>query len=581
MQARNPPQASLLPDQLTACVFALGLMLSAPIARGETAATIDTETCQACHAALTEKKQVHPAMSVATCADCHVPADRPGKCKSPLAKGWKLKDEENKLCRDCHTGIGTANVHPIIDSVGCTACHDPHSSDNDTLLKTAPIADLCQTCHDGVADFPFAHTPVKLGKCTECHDPHASPNKPLLKVKQGALCLKCHTTDKLLPDRFRHAPVSDGDCAQCHAAHGSKFPKNTLAEAGDLCMKCHDSKAPTGMRTPRGVARIDLKKQTVHPAIDAGGCVGCHVSGHSSPIPKLLKKKPVELCYECHSRQDESAFVHSAVKLGDCAVCHDPHSSDLPGLLRKEKPADTCFLCHADDVTGREVVHKPVADGRCTACHAPHGAPNEFSLTRGSGKIACYACHKPVDGGKNKHAVLERSGCVACHDPHATNNPFLLPKPINALCQTCHPQILDGTHVSNFIAKGHKIAGGPDPRNIDRDFSCASCHNPHGSDSPKLLRYGEGTMESCDWCHGDRMGKHPEMKDISKRKRTDKNVAEYRTSVPSSLLGPPKPVAKSPPAPCDAGVPDAPAASPPDAPAAAPDAAAAAPGAID
>ena len=558
MQARKRPQAHLWPVQLTSCAFAFGWVLHPPFAQAQTPAAFDPETCQPCHKALTERKQVHPAMSVATCADCHLPSDKPGKCQSAIAKGWKLKTDEAKLCRDCHTGIATDNVHPVIDSLGCTACHDPHSSDNDTLLKTAPIADLCKTCHDGVADSPFAHTPVKLGKCTDCHDPHASANKPLLKVKQPALCMKCHTMDKLLPERFRHAPVVDGDCTKCHAAHGSKFPKNTLVEAGELCMQCHDAKASTGIRTPRERARINLKKQTTHPAIDAGGCLGCHVSGHSASTPKLLKKKPVELCYECHSRQDETKFVHSAVKLGDCAVCHDPHSSDLPGLQRKEKPADTCFLCHADDATSREVVHKPVADGRCTVCHSPHGAGNDYSLVRGTGKAVCYACHKPVDGGKNKHAVLERNGCAACHDPHATNYPFLLPKPINPLCQTCHTDIKDGTHVTSFIPKGHKISGGADPHNIDRDFSCTSCHNPHGSDSPKLLRYGEGTMQSCDHCHGDKMGKHPELKDISKRKRSDKNVAEYRTAVVSSLLGSTKPATQPASTPPDAGVPDSP-----------------------
>ena len=274
----------------------------------------------------------------------------------------------------------------------------------------------------------------------------------------------------------------------------------------------------------------------MHPALDAGGCVACHEPGHSSATPKLLKKRPVELCYDCHDRQDGKPFVHSAVRLGDCAVCHEPHASDWKPLLRKQKPADTCFLCHADDATGRAFVHRPVADGQCTACHSPHGANHEFSLLRGAGKTLCYTCHKQVDGGKHKHAVLERGGCMACHDPHATNNPFFLPKPVNELCQSCHADKIDGTHVTSFIPKGHKIFGGPDPHNIDADFSCASCHNPHGSNNVKLLRFGAGPMEVCDWCHGDRMGKHPELKDVHLRKRTDKNVNEYRKEVPSPLL---------------------------------------------
>jgi predicted CXXCH cytochrome family protein len=512
------------------------LVLAALPVRAEAPAAYDAATCDACHAALAKKKEVHPALAAGTCADCHVPSDNPGKCKSPLAKGWRLKADEPALCRDCHPRTGNTPLHPVIDSMGCTPCHDPHSSDNASLLKVSPVADLCKTCHDGVDNFPSTHTPVKKGQCLSCHDPHTSAEPHLLKSKESTLCLKCHKLQDLLPNRTKHAPVAEGECTQCHSPHGSKFSKNTLAEAGDLCMKCHDAKAVGGMKSPQGRTRIDLKKQTVHPALDAGGCVACHVSTHSSVMPKLLKKRPVELCYDCHERQDGKAFVHGAVRLGDCAVCHEPHASDYAPLLRKEKPAETCFLCHSDDATGRDFVHKPVADGRCTACHSPHGAADPFSISRGSGKNLCYACHKTVDAGKNKHPVLERGGCVACHDPHAGNNPFFLAKPVNALCISCHPNQKDGTHVTSFIPNGHKISGGPDPHNIDRDFSCASCHNPHGSDGPKLLRFGDNTMEACDGCHGDRMGKHPEWKDVSKRKRADKNVVEYRAEVPSSLL---------------------------------------------
>jgi len=541
------------------------------------AAAIDATTCNACHAGLGKRKTVHPALDAVTCADCHVPSDQAGKCKSPLAKGWKLKSKEPDLCRDCHPQDGKTPLHPVIDSLGCTPCHDPHSSDTPHLLKAASIGELCQTCHDVTSGLDHQHTPVKNGQCTSCHDPHQSALPKLLKAKPDALCLKCHKPDKLLPDRYKHTPVGDGICTQCHAPHGSKFPQNTLAEPGDLCMKCHDAKAPGGIRTPRGRARIDLKKETVHAALDAGGCVACHVAGHSATQPKLLKKRPVELCYDCHDRKDGTPFVHSAVRLGDCAVCHEPHSSNFKPLLRKPKPADTCFLCHADDATGRAFVHRPVADGQCTACHSPHGASYEFSITRGAGKALCFTCHKQMDAGKNKHPALERYGCTYCHDPHAANNPFFMSRPVNEICQTCHVDKQDGTHVTSFIPKGHKIIGGPDPHNIDHDFSCASCHNPHGSDGKKLLRFGEGPMEVCDWCHGDRMGKHPELKDVHLRKRTDKNVDEYRKEVPSVLLpgawpnaGKPAPAPAAPPAapppakpapPLDGGVPDGPAAA--------------------
>jgi predicted CXXCH cytochrome family protein len=536
------------------------LALLAVSGRGSAAATPEGgPPCESCHKSLVKKKQVHPALEAISCTDCHEPGTGEGKCKSPLAKGWKLKSSEPGLCRDCHPqDEKKPKLHPVIDGMGCTPCHDAHASDAPHLLKTAAIGELCQTCHDGVAGLPHPHTPVKQGRCLDCHDPHGSAEPHLLKVRPADLCGTCHPPAKLLPQRYPHAPVTEGACTECHGVHGAKFAKNTLAEPNDLCTKCHDAKAAAGPQSPRGKMRIDLAKAKVHGALDAGGCVACHVPGHSSAMPKLLKQRPGQLCYECHDRQDGTAFVHSAVRLGDCAVCHEPHSSDAPHLLRKAGSADTCFLCHADDATGRAVVHPPLKQGKCDACHDAHGSAHEFSLTRGPGKVLCQGCHKPVDTGRNKHAVLERGGCMACHDPHATGHPFLLPKPVNVLCTSCHPGQKDGTHVTTFVHQGHKVSGGPDPHNIDRDFSCSSCHNPHGSDSPKLLRWGDKTMEVCDFCHGDRMGRHPELKDIRMRKRSDKNAAEYRKAVPSSLLDAPA----TKPAVRDGGAPDAAAAVP-------------------
>jgi predicted CXXCH cytochrome family protein len=561
LPSRHPRRA--LPVALCLTILAAG----GTAARAEDQA-IDATTCAKCHGDLGKRKVVHPAFTGDNCLDCHAPADKAGKCKSPLAKGWKLKSDEPGLCRDCHPNDSKTPLHPVIDSMGCTPCHDPHSSDTPHLLKAANVGELCKTCHDVTDGLAHPHTPVKLGQCTECHDPHTSPLPKLLKAKPDALCGKCHKPEKLLPNRYRHAPVLDGACTQCHAPHGSKFPNNTLAEAGDLCMKCHDAKAPGGIRAPRGVNRIDLKKKTVHPAIDAGGCTACHVAGHSAAMPKLLQKRPVDLCYDCHDRKDNTPFVHGAVRLGDCAVCHEPHSSDIKPLLRKEKPADTCFLCHSDDATSRAFVHRPVAEGQCTACHSPHGAKDEFSIKRGWGRALCFTCHKKMDAGKNKHPALERNGCTFCHDPHASDNPFFMSKPVNEICQSCHTDKTDGKHVTSFLPKGHKILGGADPHNIDKDFTCASCHNPHGSDSPKLLRFGEGPMEVCDYCHGDRLGKHPELKDVHLRKRTDKNVDDYRKEVPSPLLpgawpgigaAAPKPDTAKPAAPATAAA----AASPP------------------
>jgi predicted CXXCH cytochrome family protein len=89
---------------------------------------------------------------------------------------------------------------------------------------------------------------------------------------------------------------------------------------------------------------------------------------------------------------------------------------------------------------------------------------------------------------------------------------------VNEVCGACHAAQKDGRHVTPIVAAGHPVGGElNDPRRPGRDFSCASCHDPHGSDNPRLFYLGATAMESCDGCHGDKSGKRPELKNIISR----------------------------------------------------------------
>src|SRR6266496_1582790 len=66
---------------------------------------------------------------------------------------------------------------------------------------------------------------------------------------------------------------------------------------------------------------------------------------------------------------------------------------------------------------------------------------------------------------------------------------------------------------------GHVVGGLLDPRRPDREFSCASCHNPHGSDHVKLFYIGDGPMEMCDGCHGNKSGANPGMVSVIHKAR--------------------------------------------------------------
>ncbi|HUJ26326.1 MAG TPA: cytochrome c3 family protein [Myxococcales bacterium] len=480
------------------------------------AAAAQGAPCLKCHAALLADKKPHAPVKDG-CSGCHqAQPGAAGKCKSPTAAAWKLAaPDQPALCGKCHDTSGAGKQHAVIKSSGCTACHDPHASKNPALLKTFPVVALCYKCHSKYDDAEFIHSAVKQGKCLGCHSPHAGEAEPLLIDKREALCASCHKRDALLKGESVHAPAVEGKCLGCHDPHRSDVKAQLADEVNAVCLKCHDAKQKGKPGAPRGGQLVDLSLKHVHSPLKSGECTDCH-RPHAAANPRLLKAAPPALCFRCHARNDDTPFVHGAVKLGDCVVCHAPHSSANATLLTEATAAAVCFRCHQDDITGRAWVHKPAGEGKCLACHEPHGGDVRFNLKAGPGAAACTGCHQDKGEAKVPHAVLQRQGCTPCHDPHGSSNALGLIKPLNELCASCHPGQADGVHASTFSG-GHMVAGDWDPRRKGRPFSCASCHDPHGSDNPKLFYLGKDAFEMCDGCHGDRTGAHPERKDIHRR----------------------------------------------------------------
>ncbi len=492
------------------------------------------------------------------CSECHVPdpANEYGACRSAPARAWKLASPPAQLCKRCHPAIaqGFAVKHaPAVDG-RCLACHDPHASDRPHVVKDdlkklclschtaarpgsaktsvdrgafahAPLDGGCEGCHAGphggvrakllTSDLPDlcyrcharkdakknVHAALRMNACTDCHAAHRSDVRPLLKDSAERLCAGCHDAAGLATGPYVHAAATEGSCTACHDSHSTDEPKLIRSSSSAVCLSCHDAKAPTGKGTARPQARIDRSRKRVHMALDRE-CKSCHDTGHSSSRPHLLRAPVVELCLRCHTRNDGGPYVHGAVLVGECEGCHDPHSSDLPRLARTAVPEATCFTCHDDELKRRRVLHAPIARGACYECHAPHSAPAPMLLTRGRGDETCKSCHRGVGEARRPHAALVRYGCTGCHDAHASQAPALLPAETNALCETCHPAEKDGSHATRSMGLRHPVSGFADPRREGRELSCVSCHDPHASDGPVLLRSGKTASESCDGCHG-------------------------------------------------------------------------------
>ncbi len=88
-----------------------------------------------------------------------------------------------KLCYGCHKDYITLDgwVHGPVATGECLLCHEPHKTDNKSLLSK-PIPELCHQCHESKTLQPVAnHSDESYAHCSDCHDGHTSPGRMLLK----------------------------------------------------------------------------------------------------------------------------------------------------------------------------------------------------------------------------------------------------------------------------------------------------------------------------------------------------------------------------------------------------------------
>ncbi len=219
------------------------------------------------------------------------------------------------------------------------------------------------------------------------------------------------------------------------------------------------------------------------------------------------KNFKTETCVTCHTDKKKGKVVHPALEAG-CEVCHVGQETESGFKISLVAGGnDLCFTCHNDkkpDLAKAPSTHWPVVKSKCITCHDPHSSANENLLREPvQGTTAkenlCLTCHKDIAAllaSKNQHmAVL--MGCGACHVTHKAgaldqqDTRFHLKKPAPQLCLDCHDvsgkEIKEAHHGQPF-----------------EKVNCADCHNPHGSDRPKLINtYVHMPFEQkmCEACH--------------------------------------------------------------------------------
>lgn len=235
-----------------------------------------------------------------------------------------------------------------------------------------------------------------------------------------------------------------------HAAQATRS-----AQADDqACLTCHETFSSAIVAVGGGAALT---------------CGKCHEPSDMAAVPHTGKQKLVkgkvalnsQGCLTCHDSEPYAKTRHGELGLA-CTACHDAHSPKKHGKVVADDTGSLCLSCHEERKFKAKVTHKPVAGGDCGDCHAVHATDNAGLLTDPMTKT-CLACHAKVK--KVPHAA---AGLV-----NASSHPV-----------------------------GDEKPGVQDPNLPGQTYSCASCHFPHMSDTPRLLRFDmRDPFGFCQKCH--------------------------------------------------------------------------------
>ncbi len=234
------------------------------------------------------------------------------------------------------------------------------------------------------------------------------------------------------------------------------------------CQTCHK----------RVLGEWDAAK-VVHFPYAEGSCESCHSSKH-----KKFTGEINELCLICHDLDDavlKKSHFNANVEGVACTSCHYTHGSDRKAMFK-------------------ESVHEPFSSGMCDACHevTPEGKLKQLD---GMNDI-CLTCHDGIVAKDEKviHPAFEMLECTNCHNPHTSPDIKLLKKPVSEVCFECHEPM---------VAKKHPYDVTPSKKIIKNEalfahgghVTCVSCHKPHASKLPVLLKESIDNRELCYKCH--------------------------------------------------------------------------------
>jgi DmsE family decaheme c-type cytochrome len=259
----------------------------------------------------------------------------------------------------------------------CVSCHDAENE--------YPVFPIFKTKHAVAAD---PRTPMANEQCESCHGPGGKHTKAKKNEKRGGSiinfgktvwtpvkdqnerCLACHQTHQRIEWKGSSHEFSEVACASCHKIHVAKDPVLERRSQSRVCFDCH--------------AKEQAKFQQIshHPVPEAQmSCTECHNVHGEKGTGALVKASSREKCTGCHAEKRGPFLWEHAPAAEDCNLCHTPHGSNQAALLKK-RPPQLCQQCHSrsghssgryDGSTLVDSVFLGVKG--CTNCHSQiHGS---------------------------------------------------------------------------------------------------------------------------------------------------------------------------------------------------------------
>jgi DmsE family decaheme c-type cytochrome len=259
------------------------------------------------------------------------------------------------------------------------------------------------------------------------------------------------------------------------------------------CKTCHEDIYKSFEKSPHWKTLLDKRG-----GASKQGCEGCHGPGQAhiegggdkTKIFSFLTasgKDVNERCLECHaSGKDHANFsrsTHSESNVS-CLSCHSSHHAAIERFLLLKPQTELCYSCHLKMKAQFNMpFHHRVEEGliNCADCHNPHGGFLRKQLRSAAGRdIVCFTCHVDKQGPfVFEHPGGKVEGCQSCHSPHGSPNPHLLKASnLNVFCLKCHT-------ASTFSS----ASGTPDFHNQAAQYqACTLCHEAiHGSNFDRHL----------------------------------------------------------------------------------------------